>query len=219
MSQINPKVSNLLLSGNVIYFKPFFNPPNRLIFAHNMEIKETGIKDLLLIELKVHGDERGHFLESYNQLTFKNYGIDVNFMQDNQSLSLKNIVRGLHFQAPPHAQGKLVRVIKGAVLDVAVDIRKNSTTYGKSYSVKLSEVKKGEKYVMLWVPPGFAHGFATLEDDTIFSYKCTDTYHPETEGGILWNDRDLGIDWMVENPTLSDKDKVHQPFSLFISPF
>ncbi len=180
-----------------------------------MEIIETGIKNLLLLKPKVFKDDRGYFLESYNIEKFSTLGIDVAFTQDNQSLSNKGILRGLHFQSPPHAQGKLVRVIKGAVIDVAVDIRKNSTTYGKHYTVELNE----DNFYMLWIPVGFAHGFATLADQTIFSYKCTDTYHPETEGGIMWNDSDLNINWGIENPILSEKDKNNTPFSLFISPF
>ncbi len=180
-----------------------------------MEIIETGIKDLLLLKPKVFKDERGYFYESYNQLNFKNIGINVEFTQDNQSLSNKDIVRGLHFQSPPHAQDKLVRVIKGAVLDVAVDIRKNSPTYGKHFKVELTE----DNFLMLFIPKGFAHGFATLQDNTIFSYKCSDTYHPETEGGLQWNDREIGIEWGIENPILSEKDKKYEPFSLFISPF
>jgi len=180
-----------------------------------MELIETGFKGLILIKPKVFIDERGYFFESFNQEKFESIGIKENFIQDNQSLSNKGIIRGMHFQAPPHAQGKLVRVIKGAVQDVVVDIRKNSTTYGKSYSVELSE----ENFLMLYIPPGFAHGFATLQDQTIFSYKCTDTYHPESEGGIAWNDREFGIEWAVSNPVLSEKDKKYQAFSLFVSPF
>ena len=180
-----------------------------------MEIIETGFKDLLLLKPKVFKDPRGYFYESYNKAIFNNAGIAVEFTQDNQSLSNKNIVRGMHFQAPPHAQGKLVRVIKGAVQDVVVDIRKNSATYGQNYSVDLTE----DNFLMLWIPPGFAHGFATLEDNTIFAYKCTDTYHPETEGGLAWDDRELGIKWQVNDPILSEKDTKYKPFSLFISPF
>jgi dTDP-4-dehydrorhamnose 3,5-epimerase len=180
-----------------------------------MELIETGFKGLILIKPKVFIDERGYFFESFNQEKFESIGIKENFIQDNQSLSNKGIVRGLHFQSPPHAQGKLVRVIKGAVQDVVVDIRKNSTTYGKSYSVELSE----ENFLMLYIPPGFAHGFATLEDQTIFSYKCTDTYHPECEGGLAWDDREFAINWSVTNPILSEKDKKYQAFSLFVSPF
>ena len=137
------------------------------------------------------------------------------FVQDNQSLSKKGILRGLHFQKPPHAQGKLVRVIKGKVLDVIVDIRKSSPTYGEHMKVELSE----ENFTMLWVPPGFAHGFLTLSEDTIFAYKCTDFYAPESEEGLMWNDAGLAIDWGVSDPSLSDKDKVHQSFADFKSPF
>lgn len=186
----------------------------KTLFLH-MELIETGFKGLLLIKPKVFKDERGYFFESFNQDKFESIGIIEKFTQDNQSLSNKGIVRGLHFQTPPHAQGKLVRVIKGAVQDVVVDIRKNSTTYGKSYSVELSE----DNFLMLYIPPGFAHGFATLEDQTIFSYKCTDTYHPECEGGLAWDDREFAIEWSVTNPILSEKDKKYQAFSLFVSPF
>ncbi len=186
-----------------------------LIFAHYMEIIETGFKDLLLLKPRVFKDPRGYFYESFNQDNFNKVGITVPFTQDNQSLSGKNILRGLHFQAPPHAQGKLVRVIKGAVQDVVLDIRKSSTTYGQHYSVDLTE----DNFLMLWIPPGFAHGFATLEDNTIFAYKCTDTYHPETEGGIAWDDKELGIQWQVKDPILSEKDTKYKAFSLFISPF
>jgi len=186
-----------------------------MMYFCQMEVIETGIKDLIVLKPKVFKDDRGYFFESYNQQTFLNAGIKDLFTQDNQSLSGKGIVRGLHFQSPPHAQGKLVRVIKGAVQDVAVDIRKNSPTYGKHFSIELTE----ENFLMLYIPTGFAHGFATLRDNTIFSYKCTDTYHPENEGGLPWNDRDLNIQWMVEHPILSEKDKKFQAFSLFISPF
>ncbi len=180
-----------------------------------MELIETGFKGLLLIKPKVFQDPRGYFFESFNKEKFKAIGIEDEFLQDNQSLSGKGIVRGMHFQGPPHAQGKLVRVIRGAVQDVVVDIRKNSQTYGRHYDIELS----GDNFLMLYIPPGFAHGFATLEDDTIFSYKCTDVYHPETEGGLPWDDREFGIQWKVNDPVLSDKDKKYEPFSLFVSPF
>lgn len=180
-----------------------------------MEVIETGIKDLIVIKPQVFRDARGYFFESFNKEKFEKIGINEEFIQDNQSMSSKGIVRGLHFQSPPHAQGKLVRVVKGAVLDVAVDIRKNSPTYGRHFSVELTE----DNFLMLYIPKGFAHGFATLKDNTIFSYKCTDTYHPETEGGLPWNDRELAIDWKIEDPILSDKDRKYQAFSLFISPF
>jgi dTDP-4-dehydrorhamnose 3,5-epimerase len=180
-----------------------------------MEVIETGFKGLLLIKPKVFQDARGYFFESFNREKFAAIGIHEDFLQDNQSLSGKDIVRGLHFQSPPHAQGKLVRVITGAVQDVVVDIRKSSTTYGQHYDIELNE----ENFLMLYIPPGFAHGFATLRDNTIFSYKCTDVYHPESEGGLAWDDREFGITWRVENPVLSEKDKKYQPFSLFVSPF
>jgi dTDP-4-dehydrorhamnose 3,5-epimerase len=180
-----------------------------------MKIITTPIADLLIIEPTVYEDERGHFFESYSQEGFKKHGIDVVFVQDNQSLSQAGVLRGLHFQNPPYAQGKLVRVIKGAVLDVAVDIRKQSPTYGAHFSIKLTETNK----TMLWIPPGFAHGFATLEDDTIFTYKCTNTYNKASEGSISWNDADLNIDWGVENPLISEKDKYGASFNSFISEF
>jgi len=180
-----------------------------------MEVIETEIKGLLIIKPRVFADARGYFFESYNQDVFKKHGIDVNFMQDNQSLSSSNVLRGLHFQAPPFAQGKLVRVITGAVLDVAVDIRKESPTYGKHVALELNEENK----TMFYIPPGFAHGFLTLRDQTIFSYKCTNVYNKESEGCVLWNDPDLGIDWNCPNPILSEKDISGTPFKSFSSPF
>lgn len=180
-----------------------------------MEIIETGIEGLKVIKPRVFKDPRGYFFESYNQKNFNDLGFNDDFIQDNQSLSNKGIVRGMHFQSPPHAQAKLVRVIKGAVQDVVIDIRKNSKTYGQHFSIELSE----ENFLMLYVPVGFAHGFAPLVDQTIFSYKCSDVYHPESEGGLMWNDPEFGIDWAIKDPILSEKDKSHQPFSLFISPF
>lgn len=168
-----------------------------------------------MIQPKVFGDERGYFFESYRKDLLKAHGLHQDFVQDNQSMSAKGILRGLHFQKPPYAQGKLVQVIKGAVLDVAVDIRRNSATYGKHYAIELNEDNK----TIFWVPPGFAHGFLTLEDKTIFTYKCTDYYNPESEGDILWNSPDLNINWGIENPILSAKDQVAEPFSSFNTPF
>ena len=136
-------------------------------------------------------------------------------MQDNQSLSQKNVLRGLHFQNPPFAQGKLVRVITGSVWDVAVDIRKNSKTYGQSFGIELNEKNK----TMFWIPPGFAHGFLTLADNTIFSYKCTNVYNKNSEDSILWNDTDLKINWKNAQPLLSEKDKNAKPFKNFVSLF
>lgn len=180
-----------------------------------MQFVETEIEGLLIIKPKVFEDERGHFFESYNKEVFKKNGLNLEFVQDNQSLSQKNVLRGLHFQAPPFAQGKLIRVIKGSVLDVAVDIRKKSPTYGKHLVIELSEYNK----TMFYIPTGFAHGFLTLEDNTIFSYKCTNIYNKESEGSILWCDEDLKIQWGITNPILSDKDKESSVFKNFISPF
>lgn len=180
-----------------------------------MEIISTPIADLLIIQPQVFRDDRGYFFESYSHQRFLDAGLDLNFVQDNESKSQKDVLRGLHFQNPPFAQGKLVRVIKGSVMDVVVDIRKHSKTYGEHFKLELNEFNK----TMLWIPPGFAHGFATLEDDTIFSYKCTNTYNKASEGAILWNDSDLNIDWDIANPILSDKDKISPLFINFVSEF
>ena len=180
-----------------------------------MKLLETPIPDLFILEPKVFGDHRGYFFESFNKEVFDAKGIPADFIQDNESFSAAGVVRGLHFQAPPKAQGKLVRVQRGRVLDVAVDIRKGSPTYGQHFAMELS----GENKKMLWIPPGFAHGFATLEDDTVFLYKCTNTYSPEHEGSILWNDSTLNINWGVNEPKLSAKDTVGPTFAEFESPF
>jgi dTDP-4-dehydrorhamnose 3,5-epimerase len=180
-----------------------------------MTIKTTPIEGLLIIEPKVFKDDRGYFFESYSHKNYKAAGIDVDFVQDNQSLSQKGILRGLHFQAPPFAQGKLVRVISGSVLDVAVDIRKDSSTYGQYFTIELS----GENQIQFWIPPGFAHGFITLEDNTIFTYKCTNYYDKASEGGIVWNDPDLNIQWNEENPLVSEKDAILSFLKDLNSPF
>ena len=180
-----------------------------------MEVIETKIKDLLIINPKVFGDARGYFFESYNEADFKEHGINVKFIQDNQSLSNTGVLRGLHFQTPPYDQGKLVRVITGAVLDVAVDIRKNSPTYGEHIAIELS----AENKTMFYIPPGFAHGFLTLQNNTIFSYKCTNLYNKASEGTVLWNDTNLNINWNISNPLLSEKDLVGTKFKDFTSPF
>ena len=180
-----------------------------------MNIIKTPIENLLVLEPKVFEDERGYFFESFNKKKFEDIGIKESFVQDNQSLSNKNVLRGLHFQAPPFAQGKLVRVIKGSVLDIAVDIRKESATYGKYFSIILSEQNKK----MFWIPPGFAHGFLTLEDQTIFSYKCSGDYNPSSEGSLLWNDPQLNIEWNIDEPIVSAKDQEAQAFTSFKSPF
>jgi dTDP-4-dehydrorhamnose 3,5-epimerase len=170
-----------------------------------MNFLETEIKDLFIIEPKIWKDDRGSFFESYNKKTFEDAGIYVDFVQDNQSLSQKGTLRGLHAQANPSAQGKLVRVIQGRVLDIAVDIRKESETYGQYESIELS----GENNKMLWVPPGFLHGFITLEDNTIFAYKVSGLYNKSSEIGVIWNDPDLNIDWTIskDQVILSEKDK------------
>lgn len=180
-----------------------------------MEIVKTKIPDLYIIKPTVFTDKRGYFFESYNKQAFLRNGIDQNFVQDNESKSAKGVLRGLHFQKPPFAQGKLVRVMHGSVLDVAVDLRSSSPTYGQWASVELNHDNKW----MYWIPPGFAHGFVTLEDATVFFYKCTNVYNKESEGSILWNDNDLNIDWKVDNPILSAKDEESQLFKNFISPF
>ena len=180
-----------------------------------MTVTETELKDLLLLKPTVFEDQRGYFFESFNQKNFSKKGLDLNFVQDNQSKSQKNVLRGLHFQMPPFAQGKLIHVIKGAVLDIAVDIRLSSPTYGKHVSIELNEENK----FMLYVPPGFAHGFLTLKDDTIFTYKCTEFYNPEAESAILWNDETLDIYWGINDPVLSEKDQNAIVFSQFDSPF
>ena len=180
-----------------------------------MVAEKTFIDGLLVIKPKVFEDERGYFFESFNEKLLEQAGLHANFVQDNQSLSQKNVLRGLHFQAPPFAQGKLVRVIKGSALDVVVDIRKNSPTYGKSFSIELNEQNKA----MLWVPEGFAHGFCTLLDNTIFYYKCTNYYNKASEGSIAWNDPGLKIDWNISDPVLSEKDRAGIAFKQFVSPF
>jgi len=173
------------------------------------------ILGLKLLQPDIYNDERGYFFESYNYETFKNLGIQDVFVQDNQSCSKENVIRGLHFQLPPFAQAKLVRVIKGAVLDVAVDIRKKSSTYGQYFSVMLSE----ENQLQFYLPEGFAHGFAALRDDTVFSYKCSNIYHKDMERSLLFNDEDLNINWNIENPIITPKDLQAIHFKNFISPF
>jgi dTDP-4-dehydrorhamnose 3,5-epimerase len=180
-----------------------------------MKLIAEEIPGVKLIEPNVFIDDRGYFFESFNAQKLSEIGINETFVQDNQSLSHRGVLRGLHFQHPPMAQGKLVRVIQGSVLDVVLDIRKDSPYYGKHYAVELNATNKW----MLYVPIGFAHGFCTLEDHTIFSYKCTNYYSKELESGILWNDSSLGIHWNVESPILSVKDIQNQEFRNFQSPF
>ncbi|NUM31534.1 MAG: dTDP-4-dehydrorhamnose 3,5-epimerase [Bacteroidetes bacterium] len=180
-----------------------------------MQIKKFEIEGPLLIIPTVYSDSRGYFFESFSKRLFESNGINYDFVQDNQSLSGKGTLRGLHFQSPPFAQGKLVRVTSGSVIDIIVDIRKSSPTYGKSISINISE----NNYYQLWVPQGFAHGFLVLEDNTIFQYKCTDYYNKEAEGGILFNDPDLNLNWEISSPIISDKDLKLPYFKDFVSPF
>jgi dTDP-4-dehydrorhamnose 3,5-epimerase len=167
-----------------------------------MQIQETGFEGLIVLQPKLYKDERGTFLESWNQDAFKRLNLDISFVQDNQSVSHENVLRGLHFQRYPHGQGKLVRVTRGSALDVVVDLRSQSKTFGKHFKLKLSS----EQGNMLWIPAGFAHGFLSLENQTVFQYKCDALYHPESEECLLWNDPKLKIDWGVKNPMVSSKD-------------
>lgn len=183
----------------------------------NFKFTETKIKGVYIIEPKVFGDNRGYFMETYNKEHFAEAGLTMNFVQDNESSSSKGVLRGLHFQTK-HTQGKLVRVTKGEVFDVAVDLRKGSPTYGQWEGVILSAENKKQFYI----PEGFAHGFLVLSDHAIFNYKCTDFYCPEGEGGVLWNDPDIGIEWPLEgidNIILSEKDKVHPTLKDLNVPF
>lgn len=170
-----------------------------------MPFIDTEFPGLKIFDPAVFSDSRGYFVETFNENTFKNAGIEVRFVQDNESKSQYGVVRGLHYQQNPHAQAKLVRVISGEVLDVVVDIRKGSPTYGKSYEIILS----GENKRQLFIPRGFAHGFSVLKNDTVFSYKCDNFYNKESEGGILLSDPALAIDWRIpaDQMLVSDKDK------------
>ena len=182
-----------------------------------MKFIKTDISEVVVIEPNVFGDHRGYFLESFNQKEFEQHIGKVNFVQDNESKSSKGVLRGLHFQNPPFAQSKLVRCIEGEVLDIAVDIRKGSPTYGQHVAVKLS----GENKRQLFVSKGFAHGFVVLSEFAIVAYKVDRFYAPENEDGIQWNDLDLNIDWGIEQKEvqLSEKDKYLQTFNMFNSPF
>jgi dTDP-4-dehydrorhamnose 3,5-epimerase len=178
-----------------------------------MHVETTGLGGLMVIRPKVHRDARGWFVESFNKQAFEHAtGLNVTFVQDNESLSQAGVLRGLHFQVEPHAQAKLVRVVRGAVLDVCLDIRPASPTFGQHFKIELN----GEEKTMLYIPEGFAHGFHTLADDTVFSYKCTAYYHPSSERTILWNDPALGIDWGSAAPVLSHKDLAGVPLSTMV---
>ena len=187
-----------------------------------INIKETSIPEVLIIEPKVFGDARGYFFESFSQRDFDEkvvpiLGHKVNFVQDNESMSSYGVMRGLHFQRPPFTQSKLVRCVKGSVLDVAVDIRKGSKTYGKHVAVELTE----DNHRQFFVPRGFAHGFAVLSETAVFQYKCDEFYHPEADGGISIIDNSLGIDWRIptDKALLSEKDTKHVCLKDFDSPF
>ena len=182
-----------------------------------MEVIKTAIEGLVIIEPKVFKDARGYFFESFSQREFKEKVRKVNFVQDNESMSSYGVMRGLHFQRPPFTQSKLVRCVKGKVLDVAVDIRKGSPTYGQHVAVELNE----ENHRQVFIPRGFAHGFAVLSETAIFQYKCDNFYAPEADGGISIKDKSLGIDWRIptENAILSEKDIKHLCLKDFDSPF
>lgn len=176
------------------------------------DFKKTSLKGLFIIQPRVFLDERGFFMETYKKSDFVKAGITEEFTQDNHSYSSKGVLRGIHFQNDPYAQGKLVRCVKGAVWDVAVDLRKKSNTFGQWYGIELTEENK----TMFYIPPGFGHGFVTLKDNTHFLYKCTNEYNPDVDSGILWSDNDLNIEWpLKENPFLSDKDLILQSFRKF----
>lgn len=169
-----------------------------------MNVIQTALPDVLLFEPRVFGDERGYFFESFRLDVFELHAGPRRFVQDNESLSRHGVLRGLHYQKSPHTQGKLVRAIRGTVLDVAVDIRRGSPTWGKH----VAEVLSGENHRMMWIPPGFAHGFAVLSDTALFSYKCDAYYAPESDAGVAWNDPEIGVDWRIApgDVSLSAKD-------------
>ena len=179
-------------------------------------VEERELEGIIIFETEVFRDDRGYFMEFYNEKRFNHNLLEnFSFKQDNISCSKKNVLRGLHFQAPPYEQGKLIQVLKGKVIDVVVDLRMNSKTFGKHMKIELSS----DNCKQLWIPPGFAHGFLTLEDDTLFSYKCTNHYSKNHEMNLLWNDENLNIEWGIENPIISEKDKKATKFQDLNSPF
>lgn len=182
-----------------------------------MNVIKTAIDGVVILEPRIFKDARGYFFESFSEREFQEKVCKTTFVQDNESFSSYGVVRGLHFQKPPYTQAKLVRVIKGAVLDVAVDLRKNSPTYGQHVAVELT----GENHRQLFIPRGFAHGFSVLSKEVLFQYKCDHYYAPQSEGGILWNDPDLGIDWRIpaESIILSEKDTKHPLLKDYLSDF
>ena len=181
-----------------------------------MNFTKTDIEGLIIIETKKYVDDRGYFFESYQHQKFCDYlGEEITFVQENESMSSINVIRGLHFQKAPFAQGKLVRVSYGKVIDIVVDIRSKSTTYGKIFAVELSQ----ENGKQLWIPEGFAHGFVCLEANSLLNYKCTNYYNQPSEDAIAWDSSVLDVNWGVENPIVSDKDQIAKDFSNFVSPF
>ena len=183
-----------------------------------MEVIQTAIEGVIIIEPRVFGDARGYFFESFNAREFaEKTGITVNFVQDNESKSRYGVLRGLHYQLPPYTQSKLVRVVQGRVLDVAVDIRKGSPTFGQHVAAELT----AENHRQFFIPKGFAHGFSVLSDEAVFQYKCDEFYAPQSEGAIAWDDPDLGIDWQLpaDMVLLSDKDRHHPRLAEIVSPF
>lgn len=183
-----------------------------------MNIEKTNLEGVIIVTPDVYTDERGCFMETFSEERYREMlglSSDEHFIQDNLSVSKKGVLRGLHYQAPPMAQGKLVSVLRGRVLDVAVDIRTGSPTYGQHVTIELS----GENHRQLWIPRGFAHGFVVLEDDTLFSYKCTNLYSKEHDRGVLWNDPALGIDWGTKMPIISEKDQKHPLLSEIVREF
>ena len=183
-----------------------------------MDVIKTEIEGVLIIEPKIFGDDRGYFFESFNARKFADKtGMGINFVQDNESKSRYGVLRGLHFQLPPYTQSKLVRVVKGKVVDVAVDLRKGSPTYGKYAMCELSE----DNHRQFFVPQGMAHGFVVLSEEAVFQYKCDDFYHPEAEGGIMWNDPSINVQWPISaaDISLSERDKCHPLLKDFESPF
>lgn len=183
-----------------------------------MEIIKTAIEGVFIIEPKIFGDARGYFFESFNARDFREKtGMDILFVQDNESKSKYGVLRGLHFQNPPYTQSKLVRVVSGSVLDVAVDIRKGSPSFGKHVAVELT----GDNHRQFFMPKGIAHGFSVLSEDAVFQYKCDEFYAPQSEGALAWDDPDLNIDWRlpIEKVLLSEKDRHHPNFRNFDTPF
>lgn len=180
-----------------------------------MEIKQHALAGVVEFSPRIFGDARGAFFESFSAKVFEQAGVRHEWVQDNQSSSARGVLRGLHFQRPPHAQAKLVRVAQGRALDVIVDLRRDSATYGQHLTVELD----AQRYNVLYVPIGFAHGFVALEDHTLFLYKCSDYYQPSAEGGLRWDDPTLSINWGIDAPTVSGKDQILPQLKEFDSPF